>query len=196
MTMKTGLAILAALAALSTAACAPTHSGGTYSRAQAGEEQRVSRGTILAMRDVKVEGTQSGAGVIGGGVIGGVAGSMLGKGSRANLAGAAAGAVLGAVGGSMAESKITEQTSTEFTVREESGAIIAVVGQRGRPARGRPRGRDPRHADPHRARQPAGGPPARVLTGARPRQGIRIPPLTSITWPVTKPLMRSEARKR
>ncbi len=35
--------------------------------------------------------------------------------------------MLGAVGGSMAESKITEQTSTEFTVREESGAIIAVV---------------------------------------------------------------------
>ena len=54
-------------------------------------------------------------------MLGGVAGSMLGKGSRANLAGAAAGAVLGAVGGSMAESKITEQTSTEFTVREESG---------------------------------------------------------------------------
>lgn len=127
MTRKTGLALLAMLAAFSAAACAPTHSGNTYSRAQAGEEQRVSRGTILAMRDVKVEGTQSGAGVIGGGVLGGVAGSMLGKGSRANLAGAAAGAVLGAVGGSMAESKITEQTSTEFTVREESGAIIAVV---------------------------------------------------------------------
>jgi len=127
MTSKTGLAILATLAVLSAAACAPTHSGGTYSRAQAGEEQRVSRGTILAMREVKVEGTQSGAGVIGGGILGGVAGSMLGKGSRANIAGATAGAVLGAVGGSMAESKITEQSSTEFTVREESGAIIAVV---------------------------------------------------------------------
>ena len=70
MTRKTGLALLAMLAAFSAAACAPTHSGNTYSRAQAGEEQRVSRGTILAMREVKVEGTQSGAGMIGGGVRG------------------------------------------------------------------------------------------------------------------------------
>ena len=118
---------LALFAALSATACAPVHSGSTYSRSQAGQEQRVSKGTILAMREVKVAGTDSGAGTIGGGVIGGAAGSTLGQGSRANLAGAAAGAVLGAVLGTMAEGKMTEATAIEFTVREDSGATIAVV---------------------------------------------------------------------
>lgn len=119
-----GLALIATLGA---GACAPVHSGSTYSRAQAGQEQRVSKGTILAMRDVKVAGTDTGAGTIGGGVIGGAAGSTLGQGSRANLAGAAAGAVLGAVLGTMAESRLTEANAIEFTVREDSGATIAVV---------------------------------------------------------------------
>ena len=62
-----------------------------------------------------------------GAVIGGAAGSTLGQGSRANVAGAAAGAVLGAVIGSVAESRMTERTATEFTVREENGMTIAVV---------------------------------------------------------------------
>ena len=114
---------LALLGALSVAGCAPVHSGSTYSRSQAGQEQRVSKGTILAMRAVKVEGTETGAGAIGGAVIAGAAGSTLGQGSRANLAGAAAGAVLG----TMAESRLTEATAIEFTVREENGATIAVV---------------------------------------------------------------------
>jgi outer membrane lipoprotein SlyB len=118
---------LALIAALAATACAPVHSGSTYSRSQAGQEQRVSRGTILAMREVKVEGTDTGAGKIGGAVIGGAAGSTLGQGNRANVAGAAAGAVLGAVLGSMAESRITERPATEFTVREETGLTIAVV---------------------------------------------------------------------
>ncbi len=115
------------LGALSAAGCAPVHSGSTYSRSQAGQEQRVSKGTILAMREVKVEGTDTGAGKLGGAVIGGAAGSTLGQGSRANLAGAAAGAVLGAVLGTMAENRLTEATAIEFTVREENGATIAVV---------------------------------------------------------------------
>ena len=124
---RSGPLALAMLAALTATACVPVHSSNTYSRAQAGQEQRVSRGTILAMRDVKVEGTDSGAGKIGGAVIGGAAGSTLGQGSRANVAGAAAGAVLGAVIGSVAESRMTERTATEFTVREGNGMTIAVV---------------------------------------------------------------------
>jgi outer membrane lipoprotein SlyB len=127
--LKPASAILsfALLGALSAAGCAPVHSGSTYSRSQAGQEQRVSKGTILAMREVKVEGTDTGAGTIGGAVVGGAAGSTLGQGARANLAGAAVGAVLGAVVGAMAESRLTEATAIEFTVREENGATIAVV---------------------------------------------------------------------
>lgn len=118
---------LALLGALSAAGCAPVHSGSTYGRSQAGQEQRVTKGTILAMREVKVEGTDTGAGKIGGAVVGGAAGSTLGQGSRANLAGAAVGAVLGAVLGTMAENRLTEANAIEFTVREENGTTIAVV---------------------------------------------------------------------
>jgi outer membrane lipoprotein SlyB len=127
MTKPLRLIGLVLFAAGALAACAPVHSGSSYGRTQVGQEQRVSRGTILAMREVRITGTETGAGTIGGGVIGGVAGSTIGQGARANIAGAAAGAVLGAVLGSMAEGKLTETTATEFTVREQNGAIIAVV---------------------------------------------------------------------
>lgn len=115
------------LVALSLTACGGVHSGGTYSRNQAGEEQHVSRGTIVSMRDVQVDGTNSGIGQIGGGVLGGVGGSMIGGGARAHIAGAVVGAVAGAVLGGVAEKQVTKATATEFTVREESGLVIAVV---------------------------------------------------------------------
>jgi outer membrane lipoprotein SlyB len=118
---------LAFAALLSLAACGSVHSGGTYDRNQAGEEQHVSRGTIVSMREVQIDGTSSGAGQIGGGVLGGVAGSTIGSGTRATIAGAVVGAVAGAVLGTVAERQITRTTATEFTVREESGLVIAVV---------------------------------------------------------------------
>lgn len=118
---------IALAAILSLTACGGVHSGGTYSRSQAGEEQHVSRGTIVSMREVRVDGTNSGLGQIGGGVLGGVAGSTIGGGARANIAGAVVGAVAGAVLGSVAEQQVTKTTATEFTVREESGLVIAVV---------------------------------------------------------------------
>ncbi|MFO0293747.1 MAG: hypothetical protein ACK51F_10445 [Rhodospirillales bacterium] len=118
---------LALAVGLGAAACAPVHSGDTYSRTQAGQEQRVAKGTILSLREVKLSGTQTGAGTVGGGVIGGAAGSTVGQGARANIAGAAAGAVLGAVLGTMAESKLTETAATEFTVQEDGAGMIAVV---------------------------------------------------------------------
>ena len=120
--------IAAALCAvLSLTACGGVHSGGSYSRSQAGEEQHVSRGTIVSMREVQIDGTSSGAGQIGGGVLGGVAGSTIGSGTRATIAGAVVGAVAGAVIGTVAERQVTRTTATEFTVREESGLVIAVV---------------------------------------------------------------------
>ncbi|MBL8703077.1 MAG: hypothetical protein JNK67_32130 [Alphaproteobacteria bacterium] len=115
------------LAALGLSACGTVHSGGAYHRRQAGEIQYVSRGTIVATRDVAIEGERSGLGTIGGGVIGGVGGSMIGRGGRAHIAGAAAGAILGAVIGSLAENHLSRTTATEFTVREESGQLVAVV---------------------------------------------------------------------
>jgi outer membrane lipoprotein SlyB len=119
--------VIALLVALSLTACGGVHSGGTYARGQAGEEQHVSRGTIVSMRDVRIDGTNSGIGQIGGGVLGGVAGSTIGSGTRATIAGAVVGAVAGAVLGTVAEQQVTRTTATEFTVREESGLVIAVV---------------------------------------------------------------------
>ncbi len=121
------LTALALVAAFSLSACGGVHSGGSYARHQAGEVQYVSRATILALRDVQIEGSSSGLGQIGGGVLGGVAGSTLGRGTRATIAGAAVGGILGVVLGSIAENEITKTTATEFMLREESGRVVAVV---------------------------------------------------------------------
>lgn len=124
---KLPLTALAMITALALSGCGGVHSGGGYSRHQVGEAQHVSRATIVAMRDVRIGGSQSGLGQIGGGVIGGVAGSTLGRGTRASIAGAAVGGILGVVLGSIAENEITKTTATEFMLREESGRVVAVV---------------------------------------------------------------------
>ena len=121
------LSTLAVVTALALSGCGGVHSGGSYARHQAGEAQYVTRATIVAMRDVQIDGGHSGLGQIGGGVLGGVAGSTLGRGTRATIAGAAVGGILGVVLGSIAESQLTRTTATEFMLREENGIVVAVV---------------------------------------------------------------------
>jgi outer membrane lipoprotein SlyB len=119
--------VIAILASAMLSACTGMHGAGTYSRGQAGELQEVKRGQIVAMRDVEVEGTDSGAGKIGGGVLGGVGGSKIGKGSRAGIAGAVGGAIAGAILGTVLENQLTKTTATEITIRLENGPLVSPV---------------------------------------------------------------------
>lgn len=97
-----------------------------YSREQARKVQEVQMGVVESVRSVKIEGTKSAVGTVGGAVVGGVAGSTVG-GGRGRVVGGAVGAVLGGLGGAAAEEAITRQDGLEITVKLDSGRILAVT---------------------------------------------------------------------
>ena len=108
------------------AGCASSNSGEVYSRDQARRTQTVQMGTVQYVKNIRIEGTKSGVGAVGGGVAGGVLGSTIGGGKGSVLA-AVGGAALGAVGGAVAEEQLTKKAGLEITVKLDSGATIAVV---------------------------------------------------------------------
>jgi len=117
-------AIVAALGA-----CA-TSSPDVVQRGDAQSLSQVQDGTVLSIRPVTVDGSQSGAGAVAGGVIGGVAGSSVG-GSRESLAVGVLGAVLGGVIGNAAERAGTRENAVEMLIQLRNGerrAIVQAVG--------------------------------------------------------------------
>lgn len=107
--------------------CAPpSTSGQVYSRDQARVSHQVFFGTVLEVRPVTIEGTQSGAGVVAGGILGGIAGSGIGGGTGRRLA-TATGAIAGAAAGSAVEKSATTVQGVEVTVELDNGEIVAIV---------------------------------------------------------------------
>lgn len=122
---------VAALALTLGAGCASSKRGDVYSRDDARRVQQVEYGTVVEVRPVQIEGTQSGIGSVAGGVIGGIAGSSVGDGTGSAL-GAAVGAVVGGLFGTAAEEAGTRAQGMEITVRDEKGKVFAIV-QEGNP---------------------------------------------------------------
>lgn len=119
----------ALIAALTLAGCANTdiYSGSVYSAGQAKEARSISYGTIVSVRDVKIQADNPGVlGTVGGGVLGGVTGSTIGGGSGRAIA-STVGAVAGAVIGSKVEEKATQVSSVEMVIRKDDGKEIVVV---------------------------------------------------------------------
>ena len=121
--MKTCLAA-AALATVMTG-CSGLGSG-SYTREQARREQTVRMGYVESIREVKLEGTQSGAGAVGGAVLGGVGGRAIGRGTGSTVA-SVIGAVAGGVAGHMAEGNITAKRGVEVTVKLDNGQMVAIT---------------------------------------------------------------------
>jgi outer membrane lipoprotein SlyB len=116
----------AALATLILTGCAGSQSGSAYSRSQTRGEMSVRMGVVESVRQVAIEGTQSGVGAAAGGVIGGVAGSDIGHG-KGSTVGAVLGAVLGGVAGQAIEERTSKKDGLEITIKLDSGQIIAVT---------------------------------------------------------------------
>jgi len=97
------------------------------------ETQRLSQvhdATVLSVRPVTVEGSQSGIGAGAGAVAGGVAGSSIG-GHREGLVGGVLGAVVGGVIGNAVERGTTRENAVEIVVQLRNGerrAIVQAVG--------------------------------------------------------------------
>jgi len=106
--------------------CASGLGSGDYERKEARRVYEVKMGVVESVRQVKLEGTESGVGAAAGGVVGGIAGSKVG-GGKGSAIGAVVGAVAGGLGGAAAEEALTRKAGLEIVVRLDSGRTIAVV---------------------------------------------------------------------
>lgn len=100
---------------------------------QRGDAQRLSQvqdATILSVRPVTVDGSQSGVGGAAGGVIGGIAGSSRSSG-RESVAIGVLGAVAGAVAGNVIERTATREDAVEILLQMRNGERRAIVQARG-----------------------------------------------------------------
>ena len=121
------LIVLATVAML--AGCTTT-SPDVVSRYDAQRMSVVQDGTIVSIRPVTVEGSQSGGGAAAGGVVGAVAGSSIG-GSRESIIVGVLGAVAGAVAGNAIERSSTREGAVEILVQLRNGerrSIVQAVG--------------------------------------------------------------------
>lgn len=125
---KFGL-VAALLASFTLAGCANTdiYSGNVYRGDQAKEARSINYGTIVSVREVKIQADNHGVlGSVGGGIIGGIAGSTIGGGRGQAIAGAV-GAIAGAMIGSTVEEKASQVSSLEMVIRKDDGQEIVVV---------------------------------------------------------------------
>ena len=125
---KFGLAA-ALFASLILAGCSNTdvYGGNVYRGDQAKEARSISYGTIVSVREVKIQpNSQSALGTIGGGALGGIAGSTIG-GGRGQAIAAVVGAIAGGVIGSKVEEKASQVDSLEMVIRKDDGQEIVVV---------------------------------------------------------------------
>lgn len=111
--------------ALSLAACQRPGQN-TYSYAEVGRASLVNFGTVLAVREVNVQGKNTGAGGLVGAAGGGIAGSQFGR-SGGNAAATLAGVAVGAVAGALAEQAMSNRTALEYTVILENGVTMTIV---------------------------------------------------------------------
>lgn len=107
------------------AACTTT-SPDMVQRNDAQRMSQVQDATVLSVRPVTVDGSQSGIGGVAGGVVGGVAGSSVG-GSREGVIIGVLGAVAGAVIGNAVERNATREEAVEVLVQLRNGERRSIV---------------------------------------------------------------------
>lgn len=117
---------LTAAAALAILAACTTTSPDVIQKGDAQRLSSVQDATVLSVRDVKVDGTQSGAGGATGAVLGGIAGSSRSSG-REQAAIGVIGAVAGAVVGNAIERSATSEDAVEILLQMKNGDRRAIV---------------------------------------------------------------------
>ncbi|MEO8542717.1 MAG: glycine zipper 2TM domain-containing protein [Burkholderiaceae bacterium] len=117
---------IAALILMSALAGCTTTSPDVVQRADAQRLSSVIDATVLSVRPVTVEGTQSGMGSVAGGVVGGVAGASVG-GRREGIIVGVLGAVAGAVAGNAIERSATRENAVEIVLQLRNGERRSIV---------------------------------------------------------------------
>lgn len=121
--------LLIAATVVALAACSTT----SPDVVQRGDAQRLSQvqdGTVLSVRPVTVDGSQSGVGGVAGGVVGAIAGSSVGGRREGQVVGVL-GAVAGAALGNAIERSTTSEQAVEILVQLRNGERRAIVQAKG-----------------------------------------------------------------
>lgn len=121
--------LIAVAAAFALAGCA-TSSPDVVQRHEAQRMSQVQDATVLSVRPVTIDGSQSGTGAVTGGVLGGIAGSTRSHGAEQAAIGVI-GAVAGAVIGNTVERAATKEDGLEILVQLRNGERRAIVQGKG-----------------------------------------------------------------
>lgn len=128
--MKYSSLLVLAIAAVATTfstGCVESQSGNVFSRDEARQAAEVYEGTVIDVREGKIEGSQSGLGTIGGGAMGGAVGSTIGGGSG-NVVATVGGALAGAIIGNAVEKGVTGSNALQITVQiDATGKTLQIV---------------------------------------------------------------------
>lgn len=116
----------AALIAATLTGCTPNISPDSYNVCATGQVNQTLKATVSSCRVVKVQGTNSGMGTLGGAALGAIAGSAIG-GGRMSLLTAVGGGLVGAGVGRAAEGHFTSQFGMEYIVKTANGSMMSVV---------------------------------------------------------------------
>ncbi len=120
------LAVFIGIACILAAAGCQRPGQNVYSYSEVGKASLVNFGTLLAAREVAVQGQNTGAGALAGAAAGGIAGNQIGRGGG-NAAATLVGVVIGGIVGALAEQAAANRKALEYTVTLETGATITVV---------------------------------------------------------------------
>ena len=100
----------------------------TYNGSTVGVASRAEKGTIVSIRQVKIQ-QNSHVGALGGAVAGGAAGSLVGNRTAVSIASATGGALLGGLIGNEAEKQLRKDVGYEYIVQLTNGSTVAVTQQ-------------------------------------------------------------------
>ena len=122
--------ISASIVALATLGACSTTSPDVIQRGDAQRLSQVQDATVLSVRTVTVDGSQSGIGATAGGVIGAVAGASVGGRREGQVVGIL-GALAGAIVGNAVERSGTREESIEILLQLRNGERRSVVQAKG-----------------------------------------------------------------
>ncbi len=122
----------ASVVALGGLSACQTANPDVISRNEAQRMASVQDATVLTIRPVTIDGSQSGAGGVAGAIAGGVAGSNVGgSGTRTSALVGLAGAIAGSVIGNSVERAATSEQAVEIIVQMKNGDRRSIVQGQG-----------------------------------------------------------------
>jgi outer membrane lipoprotein SlyB len=130
LSMNTRLVIIPTLVLASLLGACATSSPDVVRRDEAQRQSVVYDAVLLSIREVKIDGSQSGVGGAAGAVAGGVAASTVGKGRGSDVA-AVLGAIAGAAVGNAMERSGTTEDAEELLLQFSNGERRTIVQGKG-----------------------------------------------------------------